>query len=121
MHVVEEQLDILADAQRRERRRALMLRVLLYGAPFLAALLTLSIRQVVLSTDVVNWADIDGVVFANAFLAALVSAAAAFWLPNRIAVRIVHAISAAIVSACIYILLITIAESVSRYFSIIPY
>ena len=81
--------------------RQRLFRALLYGSPFVAAALALATEQVFggFLYDL-KWklASLGGF----ALVAALGSAAGAFGLRNRLAWRVAHAISAAVVAVAVY-------------------
>ena len=94
----------------RETRRSRLCRLLLYGSPFVAALLAISVIQIIAAADFVSsWPVGWIVVITHGLLAGLTSAAGAVWLPNRLALRVLHALSAGFVSMVVYWVLILAA------------
>jgi hypothetical protein len=91
--------------------RQRLFRGLLYGAPFLAAALMLATGELLaefFDKPVPTW--VPGCAFA--LVAAFGSAAGAFGLRNRLAWRVAHAISAAVVAVAVY------AVAVAAFFAV---
>lgn len=90
-----------------ERRRLLIGRTLLYAAPVVLALTTVS-ALLLIGSAAPAWGRVGNLLAViNGILAAVLSAAGAACLPNGLAVRVVHGIAAGIVSPAVYVVLVS--------------